>query len=164
MKIEKIINPSKETIFYVADDGLIFSDKNECFCYENRNKIREIMVRRIYFTSDNKNTKEYWFVMGGDAVPLYLIGYLENTLHIFLDTWKKQSLLKICDNLKINSDKEYYLVGLSIFTNKYGDNTVEILNIDSSEKKMKDEVRSGELKLNFYKRIKKITEVFSETI
>ena len=48
MKIEKVVIPAQEKTYWVAEDGRSFSTEEECFAYEKRASIRDVMNERTF--------------------------------------------------------------------------------------------------------------------
>lgn len=46
MKIEKVVIPAQEKTYWIAEDGRSFSTEEECFAYEKRESIRNVMIER----------------------------------------------------------------------------------------------------------------------
>ena len=93
MKIEKEVIPAQEKTYWVADDGRRFSTEEECFAYEKRESIRDVMNERSFFIPNSYEEKsESWFILGEEATPAYLISYLEYFLRIYINSWKKKTL------------------------------------------------------------------------
>ena len=77
MKIEKEVIPAQEKTYWVAEDGQRFSTEEECFAYEKRVSIRDIMMPRSFRVLNTyENTVEFWFILGEEATPIYLISYI----------------------------------------------------------------------------------------
>ena len=78
MRIEKEIIPAQEKTYWVAEDGRRFSTEEECFAYEKRASIRDVMNERTFSVPNPYESEtEYWFIMGEEATPTYLISYIE---------------------------------------------------------------------------------------
>lgn len=119
MKIEKEAIPAQERTYWVAEDGRRFSTEEECFAYEKSSDIRAVMVQRCFYISNPYESEtEYWFIMGEEATPTYLISFLEYSLRIYISSWQKKTLAKAC--LEQKKGQKYYLIGLKIDDN--GDN------------------------------------------
>ena len=138
MKTEKEVIPAQEKTYWVADDGRRFSTEEECFAYEKRASIRDVMNERTFSVPNPYESEtEYWFIMGEEATPTYLISYIEYFLRVYISYWQKKTLTQAC--LEQKKDQKYYLIGLKIDDN--GDNsTFEVLTIDSAEEETKDAI------------------------
>lgn len=161
MKIEKEVIPAQEKTYWVADDGRRFSTEEECFAYEKRESIRDVMNERSFLIPNSYEEKsECWFILGEEATPVYLISYLEYFLRIYISSWQKKTLAQAC--LEQKKDQKYYLIGLKIDNN--GDNsTFEVLTIDSAEEETKDAIAAYENNLKEYSTLRERLSVFPET-
>lgn len=161
MKIEKVVIPAQEKIYWVAEDGRSFSTEEECFAYEKRENIRDVMNERTFSVpSLYESETEYWFIMGEEATPIYLISYIEYFLRIYISSWQKKTLAQAC--LEQKKDQKYYLVGLRI--DNSGDNaTFEVLNIDSAEEETKEAITAYEKNLKEYSAFREKLSIFPET-
>ena len=161
MKIEKEVIPAQEKTYWVADDGRRFSTEEECFAYEKRASIRDVMNERTFSVPNPYESEtEYWFIMGVEATPVYLISYLEYFLRIYISSWQKKTLTQAC--LEQKKDQKYYLIGLKIDDN--GDNsTFEVLTIDSAEEETKEAITNYEKILKEYSALRKRLSIFPET-
>ena len=162
MRIEKEVIPAQERTYWVAEDGRRFSTEEECFAYEKSSDIRAVMVQRCFYIFNSyENETEYWFIMGEEATPTYLISFLEYSLRIYISSWQKETLAKAC--LKQKKDQKYYLIGLKIDDN--GDNaTFEVLTIDSAEEETKDAIGNYNQILKEYAILKERLAVFPNSI
>lgn len=162
MKIEKETIPAQEKTYWVAEDGRRFSTEEECFAYEKSSDIRAVMVQRCFYISNSyENETEYWFIMGEEATPTYLISYLEYSLRIYISSWQKKTLAKAC--LEQKKDQKYYLIGLKIDDN--GDNaTFEVLTIEEAEEGTKDAIDNYSQILKEYSALRERLAVFPESI
>lgn len=161
MRTEKEIIPAQEKTYWVAEDGRRFSTEEECFAYEKRATIRDVMMSR-YFRVLNayENTAEFWFILGEEATPIYLISYIEYFLRVYISSWQKKTLTQAC--LEQKKDQKYYLIGLKI--DNSGDNTTfEVLTIDSAEEETKEAITNYEKILKEYSALRKRLSIFSET-
>lgn len=161
MKIEKEVIPAQEKTYWVAEDGRSFSTEEECFAYEKRENIRDVMNERTFSVpSPYESETEYWFIMGEEATPTYLISYIEYFLRIYISSWQKKTLAQAC--LEQKKDQKYYLVGLRI--DNSGDNaTFEVLNIDSAEEETKEAITAYEKNLKEYSALRERLSIFPET-
>lgn len=161
MKIEKEVIPAQEKTYWVADDGRRFSTEEECFAYEKRESIRDVMNERSFLIPNSYEEKsECWFILGEEATPVYLISYLEYFLRIYISSWQKKTLAQAC--LEQKKDQKYYLIGLKIDDN--GDNsTFEVLTIDSAEEETKEAITNYEKILKEYSALRKRLSIFPET-
>lgn len=162
MKIEKEAIPAQERTYWVAEDGRRFSTEEECFAYEKSSDIRAVMVQRCFYISNPYESEtEYWFIMGEEATPTYLISFLEYSLRIYISSWQKKTLTKAC--LEQKKGQKYYLIGLKIDDN--GDNaTFEVLTIDSAEEETKDAIDNYSQILKEYATLKERLAVFPDSI
>lgn len=162
MKIEKETIPAQEKTYWVAEDGRRFSTEEECFAYEKRESIRDVMRERLFLIPNlYEDEKEYWFIMGEEATPTYLISYIEYFLRIYISSWQKKTLTQAC--LEQKKDQKYYLIGLKIDDN--GDNsTFEVLTIDSAEEETKDAISNYNQILKEYAALRERLAVFPESI
>ena len=162
MKIEKEVIPAQEKTYWVADDGRRFSTEEECFAYEKRESIRDVMNERSFLIPNSYEEKsECWFILGEEATPAYLISYLEYFLRIYISSWQKKTLAQAC--LEQKKDQKYYLIGLKIDDN--GDNsTFEVLTIDSAEEETKDAISNYNQILKEYAALRERLAVFPESI
>lgn len=162
MKIEKEAIPAQERTYWVAEDGRRFSTEEECFAYEKSSDIRAVMVQRCFYISNPYESEtEYWFIMGEEATPTYLISFLEYSLRIYISSWQKKTLAKAC--LEQKKGQKYYLIGLKIDDN--GDNaTFEVLTIDSAEEETKDAIDNYSQILKEYATLKERLAVFPDSI
>lgn len=161
MKIEKVVIPAQEKTYWVAEDGRSFSTEEECFAYEKRASIRDVMNERTFSVPNPYESEtEYWFIMGEEATPTYLISYIEYFLRVYISYWQKKTLTQAC--LEQKKDQKYYLIGLKI--DDSGDNaTFEVLNIDSAEKETKEAITTYEKNLKEYSALREKLSVFPET-
>ena len=161
MKMEKEVVPAQGKTDGVADDGRRFSAEEECFAYEKRASIRDVMNERSFLIPNSYEEKsECWFILGEEATPVYLISYLEYFLRIYISSWQKKTLAQACLDQKKN--QKYYLIGLKI--DNSGDNTTfEVLNIDSEEEETKEAITDYEKVLKEYSTLREKLSVFSET-
>ena len=161
MKTEKEVIPAQEKTYWVADDGRRFSTEEECFAYEKRESIRDVMNERSFLIPNSYEEKsECWFILGEEATPAYLISYLEYFLRIYISSWQKKTLAQAC--LEQKKDQKYYLIGLKIDDN--GDNsTFEVLTIDSAEEETKEAITNYEKILKEYSALRKRLSIFPET-
>lgn len=161
MKTEKEVIPAQEKTYWVADDGRRFSTEEECFAYEKRASIRDVMVERSFLVPNLYEDKvEFWFILGEEATPTYLISYIEYFLRIYISTWQKKTLTQAC--LEQKKDQKYYLIGLKIDNN--GDNsTFEVLTIDSAEEETKEAITDYEKILKEYSALRERLSIFPET-
>ena len=162
MKIEKEVIPAQEKTYWVAEDGRSFSTEEECFAYEKRENIRDVMNERTFFVPNPYESEtEYWFIMGEEATPTYLISYIEYFLRVYISYWQKKTLTQAC--LEQKKDQKYYLIGLKIDDN--GDNsTFEVLTIDSAEEETKDAISNYNQILKEYTALRERLAVFPESI
>lgn len=162
MKTEKEVIPTQEKTYWVADDGRRFSTEEECFAYEKRASIRDVMNKRSFLVPNSYEEKsEFWFILGEEATPIYLISYIEYFLRIYISSWQKKTLAQAC--LKQKKDQKYYLIGLKIDDN--GDNsTFEVLTIDSAEEETKDAISNYNQILKEYAALRERLAVFPESI
>ena len=162
MRIEKEVIPAQERTYWVAEDGRRFSTEEECFAYEKSSDIRAVMVQRCFYIFNSyENETEYWFIMGEEATPTYLISYLEYSLRIYISSWQKKTLAKAC--LEQKKNQKYYLIGLKI--DDSGDNaSFEILTIDSAEEETKDAIGNYNQILKEYAILKERLAVFPNSI
>lgn len=161
MKIEKELIPAQERTHWVAEDGRMFSTEEECFAYEKRVDIRAVMTERcFYIPNPYESETEYWFIMGEEATPAYLLGYLEYSLRVYISSWQKKTLAKAC--LEQKKDQKYYLIGLKI--DERGDNsTFEILTIKEAEEKTKDAIANYKHLLDEYSSLRERLSIFPGT-
>lgn len=161
MKTEKEVIPAQEKTYWVADDGRRFSTEEECFAYEKRASICDVMVERSFLIPNLYEDKvEFWFILGEEATPTYLISYIEYFLRIYISTWQKKTLTQAC--LEQKKDQKYYLIGLKIDNN--GDNsTFEVLTIDSAEEETKEAITDYEKILKEYSALRERLSIFPET-
>lgn len=161
MKMQKEVVPATEKTYWVADDGRMFNTEEECFAYEKSSDIRAVMVQRcFYIPNPYESETEYWFIMGEEATPTYLISFLEYSLRIYISSWQKKTLAKAC--LEQKKDQKYYLIGLKI--DDSGDNTsFEILTIEEAEKETKEAITSYEKMLKDYSSLRERLTEFPET-
>lgn len=162
MKIEKVVIPAQEKTYWVAEDGRSFSTEEECFAYEKRASIRDAMKERTFsIPNPYESETEYWFIMGEEATPTYLISYIEYFLRVYISYWQKKTLTQAC--LEQKKDQKYYLIGLKI--DDSGDNsTFEVLTIDSAEEETKDAISNYNQILKEYAALKERLAVFPESI
>lgn len=162
MKIEKEVIPAQEKTYWVAEDGHRFSTEEECFAYERRASIRDVMVKRSFLIPNLYEDKtEFWFILGEEATPIYLISYIEYFLRIYISTWQKKTLTQACLDQK--KDQKYYLIGLKI--DNGGDNTTfEVLTIDSAEEETKDAISNYNQILKEYAALRERLAIFPESI
>lgn len=160
MKIEKVVIPAQEKTYWVAEDGRSFSTEEECFAYEKRASIRDVMNERTFSVPNPYESEtEYWFIMGEEATPTYLISYIEYFLRVYISYWQKKTLTQAC--LEQKKDQKYYLIGLKIDDN--GDNsTFEVLTIDSAEEETKDAIANYEQILKEYSALRERLSIFPE--
>ena len=161
MKTEKEVIPAQEKTYWVADDGRRFSTEEECFAYEKRASIRDVMNERTFSVPNPYESEtEYWFIMGEEATPTYLISYIEYFLRVYISYWQKKTLTQAC--LEQKKDQKYYLIGLKIDDN--GDkSTFEVLTIDSAEEETKEAITNYEKILKEYSALRKRLSIFPET-
>lgn len=161
MKIEKVVIPAQEKTYWVAEDGRSFSTEEECFAYEKRASIRDVMNERAFsIPNPYESETEYWFIMGEEATPTYLISYIEYFLRVYISYWQKKTLTQAC--LEQKKDQKYYLIGLKI--DDSGDNsTFEVLNIDSAEEETKEAITAYEKNLKEYSALREKLSIFPET-
>ena len=162
MKIEKVVIPAQEKTYWIAEDGRSFSTEEECFAYEKRENIRDVMNERTFSVPNPYESEtEYWFIMGEEATPTYLISYIEYFLRVYISYWQKKTLTQAC--LEQKKDQKYYLIGLKIDDN--GDNsTFEVLTIDSAEEETKDAISNYNQILKEYAALRERLAVFPESI
>lgn len=162
MKIEKVVIPAQEKTYWVAEDGRSFSTEEECFAYEKRASIRDVMNERTFsIPNPYESETEYWFIMGEEATPTYLISYIEYFLRVYISYWQKKTLTQAC--LEQKKDQKYYLIGLKI--DDSGDNsTFEVLTIDSAEEETKDAISNYTQILKEYAALRERLAVFPESI
>lgn len=160
MKIEKVVIPAQEKTYWVAEDGRSFSTEEECFAYEKRASIRDVMNERTFSVPNPYESEtEYWFIMGEEATPTYLISYIEYFLRVYISYWQKKTLTQAC--LEQKKDQKYYLIGLKIDDN--GDNsTFEVLTIDSAEEETKNAIANYEQILKEYAALRERLSIFPE--
>lgn len=160
MKIEKEVIPAQEKTYWVSEDGRMFNTEEECFAYEKRADIRAVMLERCFYVQNSYESEtEYWFIMGEEATPAYLLSYLEYSLRVYISSWQKDALAKAC--LEQKKDQKYYLIGLKIDDN--GDNsTFEVLTIDSAEEETKDAISNYNQILKEYAALRKRLSIFPE--
>lgn len=161
MKIEKVVIPAQEKTYWVAEDGRSFSTEEECFAYEKRASIRDVMNESAFsIPNPYESETEYWFIMGEEATPTYLISYIEYFLRVYISYWQKKTLTQAC--LEQKKDQKYYLIGLKI--DDSGDNsTFEVLNIDSAEEETKEAITAYEKNLKEYSALREKLSIFPET-
>ena len=161
MRTEKEVIPAQEKTYWVADDGRRFSTEEECFAYEKRASIRDVMNERTFSVPNPYESEtEYWFIMGEEATSTYLISYIEYFLRVYISYWQKKTLTQAC--LEQKKDQKYYLIGLKIDDN--GDNsTFEVLTIDSAEEETKEAITNYEKILKEYSAFRKRLSIFPET-
>lgn len=162
MKIQKEVVPATEKTYWVAEDGRMFNTEEECFAYEKSSDIRAVMVERCFYIANSYESEtEYWFIMGKEATPTYLISFLEYSLRIYISSWQKKTLAKAC--LEQKKGQEYYLIGLKI--DEHGDNTsFEILTIEEAEETTKDAIGNYNQILKEYATLRERLAVFPESI
>lgn len=162
MKTEKELIPAQEKIRWVAEDGRMFNTEEECFAYEKRADIRAVMLERCFYVQNSYESEtEYWFIMGEEATPAYLLSYLEYSLRVYISSWQKKTLTQAC--LEQKKDQKYYLIGLKIDDN--GDNSIfEVLTIDSAEEETKDAISNYNQILKEYAALRERLAVFPESI
>ena len=160
MKIEKVVIPAQEKTYWVAEDGRSFSTEEECFAYEKRASIRDVMNERTFSVPNPYESEtEYWFIMVEEATPTYLISYIEYFLRVYISYWQKKTLTQAC--LEQKKDQKYYLIGLKI--DDSGDNsTFEVLTIDSAEEETKDAIANYEQILKEYSALRERLSIFPE--
>ena len=162
MRIEKEVIPAQEKTYWVADDGRRFSTEEECFAYEKRESIRDVMNERSFLIPNSYEEKsECWFILGEEATPAYLISYLEYFLRIYISSWQKKTLAQAC--LEQKKDQKYYLIGLKIDDNR-DNSTFEVLTIDSAEEETKDAISNYNQILKEYAALRERLAVFPESI
>ena len=161
MKMQKEVVPATEKTYWVAEDGRMFNTEEECFAYEKRENIRDVMNGRTFSVPNPYESEtEYWFIMGEEATPTYLISYIEYFLRIYISTWQKKTLTQACLDQK--KDQKYYLIGLKI--DDRGDNaSFEILTIDSAEEETKEAITDYKKILKEYSALRKRLSIFPET-
>lgn len=161
MKIEKVVIPAQEKTYWIAEDGRSFSTEEECFAYEKRASIRDVMNERTFSVPNPYESEtEYWFIMGEEATPTYLISYIEYFLRVYISYWQKKTLTQAC--LEQKKDQKYYLIGLKI--DDSGDNsTFEVLTIDSAEEETKEAITDYKKILKEYSALRKRLSIFPET-
>lgn len=119
-----------------------------------------MMPRSFRVLNAYENTAEFWFILGEEATPIYLISYLEYFLRIYISSWQKKTLAQACLDQK--KDQKYYLIGLKI--DDSGDNTTfEVLTIDSAEEETKEAITDYEKILKEYSTLREKLSIFSET-
>ena len=162
MKTKKELIPAQEKIRWVAEDGRMFNTEEECFAYEKRADIRAVMLERCFYVQNSYESEtEYWFIMGEEATPAYLLSYLEYSLRVYISSWQKDALAKAC--LEQKKGQEYYLIGLKI--DEHGDNTsFEILTIEEAEETTKDAIGNYNQILKEYAAIRERLAVFPDSI
>lgn len=162
MKMQKEVVPATEKTYWVAEDGRMFNTEEECFAYEKSSDIRAVMVERCFYIANSYESEtEYWFIMGKEATPTYLISFLEYSLRIYISSWQKKTLAKAC--LEQKKGQEYYLIGLKI--DEHGDNTsFEILTIEEAEETTKDAIGNYNQILKEYATLRERLAVFPESI
>lgn len=162
MKIEKVVIPAQEKTYWVAEDGRSFSTEEECFAYEKRASIQDVMNERTFSVPNPYESEtEYWFIMGEEATPTYLISYIEYFLRVYISYWQKKTLTQAY--LEQKKDQKYYLIGLKI--DDSGDNsTFEVLTIDSAEEETKDAISNYTQILKEYAALRERLAVFPESI
>lgn len=160
MKIEKVVIPAQEKTYWVTEDGRSFSTEEECFAYEKRENIRDVMNERTFSVPNPYESEtEYWFIMGEEATPTYLISYIEYFLRVYISYWQKKTLTQAC--LEQKKDQKYYLIGLKI--DDSGDNsTFEVLTIDSAEEETKDAISNYNQILKEYSTLRERLSIFPE--
>lgn len=158
MKIEKVVIPAQEKTYWIAEDGRSFSTEEECFAYEKRASIRDVMNERTFSVPNPyEDETEYWFIMGEEATPTYLISYIEYFLRVYISSWQKKTLAQAC--LEQKKDQKYYLIGLRI--DNSGDNaTFEVLNIDFAEEETKEAITAYEKNLKEYSALREKLSIF----
>lgn len=160
MRTEKEVIPAQEKTYWVADDGRRFSTEEECFAYEKRASIRDVMNKRSFLVPNSYEEKsEFWFILGEEATPIYLISYIEYFLRIYISFWQKKTLAQAC--LEQKKDQKYYLIGLRI-DNSRDNATFEVLNIDSAEEETKEAITAYEKNLKEYSALREKLSVFPE--
>lgn len=161
MKMQKEVVPATEKTYWVAEDGRMFNTEEECFAYEKSSDIRAVMVERCFYIANPYESEiEYWFIMGEEATPAYLLSFLEYSLRIYISSWQKKILAKAC--LEQKKDQKYYLIGIKI--DDRGDNTsFEILNISEAEETTKDAIGNYNQILKEYEALRERLAVFPET-
>lgn len=161
MRIEKEIIPAQEKTYWVAEDGRRFSTEEECFAYEKRASICDMMKERTFSILNLYEDKtEFWFILGEEATPTYLISYIEYFLRVYISSWQKKTLTLACSEQK--KDQKYYLIGLRI--DNSGDNaTFEVLNIDSVEEETKEAITDYKKILKEYSALREKLSIFPET-
>lgn len=140
----------------------MFNTEEECFAYEKSSDIRAVMVQRCFYIPNSYESEtEYWFIMGEEATPTYLISFLEYSLRIYISSWQKKTLAKAC--LEQKKGQKYYLIGLKI--DEHGDNTTfEILTIKEAEETTKDAIGNYNQILKEYTALRERLAVFPESI
>ena len=138
----------------------MFNTEEECFAYEKRADIRAVMLERCFYVQNSYESEtEYWFIMGEEATPAYLLSYLEYSLRVYISSWQKDTLAKAC--LEQKKDQKYYLIGLKI--DDRGDNaSFEILTIDSAEEETKDAISNYNQILKEYTTLRERLSIFPE--
>ena len=161
MKMKKEVVPATEKTYWVAEDGRMFNTEEECFAYEKSSDIRAVMVERCFYIANSYESEtEYWFIMGKEATPTYLISFLEYSLRIYISSWQKKTLAKAC--LEQKKGQEYYLIGLKI--DEHGDNTsFEILTIEEAEETTKDAISNYNQILKEYATLRERLSIFPKT-
>lgn len=160
MKVEKELIPAQERTRWVAEDGRMFNTEEECFAYEKRVDIRAVMLSRCFYVPNPYESEtEYWFIMGEEATPAYLLSYIEYSLRIYISSWQKKTLAKAC--FEQQKDQKYYLIGLKI--DDRGDNTsFEVLTIDEAEETTKDAIGNYNQILKEYSALRERLSIFPE--
>ena len=130
------------------------------FRFEKRASIRDVMNERTFSVPNPYESEtEYWFIMGEEATPTYLISYIEYFLRVYISYWQKKTLTQAC--LEQKKDQKYYLIGLKI--DDSGDNsTFEVLTIDSAEEETKDAIANYEQILKEYSALRERLSIFPE--
>lgn len=161
MKMQKEVVPATEKTYWVAEDGRMFNTEEECFAYEKSSDIRAVMVQRCFYIPNSyESENEYWFIMGEEATPTYLISFLEYSLRLYISSWQKKDLTNFCFNHQ--NGQKYYLIGLKV--DEHGDNTsLEFLTVEEAEEETKDAVANYEHILNEYSSLKERLAIFPET-
>lgn len=162
MKMQKEIVPAIEKTYWVAEDGRMFNTEEECFVYEKSSDIRAVMVKRcFYIPNPYESEDEYWFIMGEEATPAYLLSFLEYSLRIYISSWQKKTLAEFCFNHQ--NGQKYYLIGVKI--DSRGDNTsLELLTIEEAEEGTKDAIDNYNQILKEYSALRERLAVFPESI
>lgn len=161
MEIKKELIPAQERTYWVAEDGHAFSTEEECFAYEKRVEIRDVMLERCFYVPNPyENETEYWFIMGEEATPAYLLSYIEYSLKIYISSWQKKALAEAC--FEQEKDQKYYLIGLKI--DDRGDNaSFEIFTINEAEESTKDAIGNYNQILKEYAALRERLTEFPET-